>query len=164
MYDYYSLVFTIRISEYLDGGGRATGDKTRHPPTTDEIEPSRDGLRAEWSEGVNEISIYISGSKTDWLNQSMVRSHNLIPSSEPDARLCPVRGLTMFWEIRPPEFRRNTDAVFSSWKSGKPIKADRAVAMLSLAVLKQGFNHTAFSLHSHERRGRDGIIPGYRKY
>ena len=51
--------FMLGMSEYIDGGGRASGDKTRHPLTTDEIEPLRGGLRAEWSEGVNEISIYI---------------------------------------------------------------------------------------------------------
>ena len=149
--------FMLRMSEYLDRGAKTAGDNTRRPLTTDEIEPLRDGRRAVWSAGVNEISIYISGSKTDWLNQGMVRSHNLIPSSEPNSHLCPARCLIRLWELAPAKFRRNTAAVLPSWKSGTPIKPDRVVALLRSAVFKQGFNPTAFSLHSLRAGGATAL-------
>ena len=114
---------------------------------SDEIEPLINGVRAEWPEGVNAVSIYISGSKTDWLNQCVIRSHNLIPSTVPNSHLRPVRSLAKQWEIRPDKFLRNNEMIFAHWKSGKPVKLDRVVSLLRMAVFEQGLNQAAFPLH-----------------
>ena len=150
--------FMLRMSEYVDKGpADRYGKYGRHPLRMNEIEPLSGGKRTLWSSEVDEISIYISGSKTDWLNQGTVRSHNRIPANEPNAHLCPVRSLVRLWELAPSKFQRNTDRVFATWRSGKPIKADRFVAMLRMAVFKQGMNPSAFSLHSLRAGGATAL-------
>ena len=150
--------FMLRMSEYLEKGpSDKYGRLGRRPLLMHEIEPLCGGKRVDWSGDVDEISIFISGSKTDWLNQGMVRSHNTTPLSEPNSHLCPVRGLVKLWELAPSKFQRNTDRAFATWRSGKPIQADRLVAVLRLAVFKQGLNPNAFSLHSLRAGGATAL-------
>ena len=152
--------FMLRMSEYLElptRGDASVEAKARRPLTMDEIEPMIDGKRCEWSEDVNEISIYISGSKTDWLNQGMVRSRNLIPDDVEHHHLCPVRGLIKLWKLRPSKFHRNSDCTFATWKSGKRIQQDRVVSLLRMAVFAQGLNPAAFSLHSLRAGGATAL-------
>ena len=150
--------FMLRMSEYVDKGpADRYGKYGRHPLRMGEIEPLVKGKRTAWSGEVDEISIYISGSKTDWLNQGMVRSHNQIPLTEPNSHLCPVRSLIKLWKLAPSKFQRNTDRVFAAWRSGKSIKADRIVALLRMAVFKQGMNPSAFSLHSLRAGGATAL-------
>ena len=118
----------------------------RHPHQTDEIEPLTDGIMSAWSGEINAIPIYIYGSKTDWLNQGMARSHNLIPEGVPNSRLFPARSLIKLWKISPAKFHRNNERVFASWRSGKSIKTDRVWALLRMAVFEHGLCPAAFSL------------------
>ena len=50
----------------------------RPPLLTDEIEPLKNGMMAEWAGAVNEIAIYHSPPKAGWLNERVVTSRNLI--------------------------------------------------------------------------------------
>ena len=122
------------------------------------IEPPTDGRRADCSENVDAISIYISGSITYWLNQCFIRSHNIAPVGEENPRLCPARGLVKLWGIAPDKCRRNTDRVCESWRPGKPIKPGRAVSLLWLALFGQGLGPSAFSSHPLREWGRRRYI------
>ena len=152
--------FMLRMGGYLEKAPQEhqSEDKaTRHPLRMDEIEPMVNGRRGDWSDDIDEIAIYISGSKTDWMNQGMVRSHNIIPRDVPNSHLCPVRGLKSLWVISPSKFQRGNDRVFASRKSGRPIKPDRVVALLRMAVFEQGMCPTAFSLHSLRSGGATAL-------
>ena len=128
----------------IDTGGRPI----RRPLLMGEIEPLIDCKRYEWPGDVSGIPSYTPGSKTDWLNQGVVRSRNLIPLAESNSLLFPVRGLVRLWGLSPSEFHRKTDRACAAWRSGKAIKPDWAVSLLRLAVFKKGLNQSAFSLHS----------------
>ena len=78
----------------------------RHPLQMNEIEPVIQGKRAEWSDDIDEIAIYISGSKTDWLSQGMVRSHHKIPENTNNHHLCSLRSLVNLREVRPAKFQK----------------------------------------------------------
>ena len=87
----------------------------------------------------------------------MVRSRNMIPSDVENSHLCPVRGLKRLWKLPPSKFHRNNDRVFAPWKSGRPIKPDRIVALLRAAVFEQDMWHNAFSLHSLRAGGATAL-------
>ena len=87
----------------------------------------------------------------------MVRSHNKLPLEASKSHLCPVRNLVKLWKVCPVKFQRNTDRVFASWRSGKPIKPDRALAVLRAAVFEQGMSPSAFSLHSLRAGGATAL-------
>ena len=152
--------FMLRMGEYLEktpSESKRRDYPQRHPLQMNEIEPLCQGKKVDWSLDVDEIAIYISGSKTDWLNQGMVRSHNSIPPGATNDHLCPVKGLKRLWEICPAKFHRNNDRIFASWKSGRPIKPDSILATLRLAVFEQGMNPSAFSLHSLRAGGATAL-------
>ena len=154
--------FMLRMGGYLEKAPKeqkAQEYLRRHPLQMNEIEPLVNGKKADWSQDVGEISIYISGSKTDWINHGMVRSHNQIPVGTTNDHLRPVKGLKRLWEINPAKFQRSNGRIYASWKSDRPIKPDRILAMLSMALFEQGMNPSAFSLHSL-RAG--GATPLYR--
>ena len=123
----------------------------------DEIEPMRNGKRVERPGDIGEIAIYNSGPKTDWLNQGMVRSHNIIPQGTKNAHLFPVRGLMKMRKLCPAKFHRNNDRVFASWRSGRAIRPGRALSLLRMAVFDQGMNPTSFSLHSLRAGGATAL-------
>ena len=130
---------------------------TRNPLLMGEIEPLCDGIRVEWSEDVNEISIYISGSKTDWANQGMVRSHNRIPEGIENAHVCPLRSLTKLWELSPSKSQWNTVRVFATWRPGQAIKPDRVASLLRMAVFAKGLYPSAVSLHALRAGGATAL-------
>ena len=149
--------FMLRMGGYLEKRTRDDQNNeydARHPLQTDVIEPTINGMRSYWSDDVDEIAIYISGSKTDWLNQGMVRSHNLIPEGAENSKLSPVRSLAKLWKLCPAKFERNNERVFASWRSGKPIKPDIVLSLLRMAIFEQGMCPNAFSLHSLRAGGR----------
>ena len=150
----------LRMGGYLETTtqkGPQGGKASRRPLQTEEIEPLKDGKCTEWHEDVNGIFIYISGSKTDWLNQGMARSHNLIPEGVGDSHLCPLRILIKICEISPPKFQRNADRTFATWRSGKSIKPDMVVSMLRMAAFEQCLCPSAFSLHSMRAGGATAL-------
>ena len=53
----------------------------------------------------------------------------------------------------PGEVAQNADRTCETWMSGKPIKADRAVAVLRMAGFQQGLNRDAFSMRSMRAGG-----------
>ena len=148
--------FAMRMSEYLGKSTQNEHNKdnnARHPILADAIEPLIDGRRAEWPDDIGEISICLSGSATDRLNQCAARPRNLIPTSVPNSNLWPVRRLAKLWKICPPKFQMNREREFATWRSGTPIKPGRVVALLRMAVSEQGLNPAAFSPHSMRSGG-----------
>ena len=129
-----------------------------------EIEPMANGSRAEWSGEVGGISIYISGSQTDWLNQGMARPRNIIPGDECNSHLRPSLGMEELWRFRPAKFLRGEEMVFVSWMPGKPVKPDRVVSLLRMAVFQQGLNPSRgiFVTFTSIGWGRR-VVPGYRQ-
>ena len=84
----------------------------------------------------------------------MVRSRNIIPEGVPNSHICAVRSLIKLWKICPAKFHRDDERVLDSWRSGKPINPDRALALLRMAVSEQGMRPASFSLHSLRAGGR----------
>ena len=132
-----------------EGAKRDEGsvDKARRPLNMCEIEPLPNGPRCEWSYEVDEISIYISGSETDYANRRMGRPHNVIPKNETNSILFPIIGLRRLWQLPPAKFRKYTDRAFATWFSGRPISSDRVAGVLRSDVFQQGISPRAFSLH-----------------
>ena len=152
--------FMLRMSEYLETGNQKSQcdeKRQRHPLLMSDIEPLIGGKKCEWSERVEEISIHISGSKTDYLNQGMIRSIGAIPVNEPNSHLCPVRALIRLWNIRPSKFYKNIDRTFATWSSGQPMRTEHLVSVLRMAVFSQGLNPNAFSLHSLRAGGATAL-------
>ena len=119
--------------------------------------------RSERSGAVGDISIYISGPKTGWLNQGMARSHKIIPECEPNSHLRPpIMGLAKLWAISPAKFLREYSAL-ATWMSGMPIRPDRVVALLRMAVSRHGMRPTA-NPYIPSGRGRDRPVQGNGEY
>ena len=123
-------------------------NEIRHPLLKGEIDPFSGGRRSGWVGRSAEISICIAGAKTDCLNRGTISSRNMIPDGGKNTHLCPVRHLVKLWKICPPKCHMDGVWVSESWMSGKPIKPDRAVSLLGVAVSQQCLHPSAFSIHS----------------
>ena len=146
--------FMLRMSEYV-----VTGKETqeRHPLHMGDIEPLCDGVRCEWGPHVNGVSIFISGSKTDWLNQGATRSHSKVEPGSPNSHLCVVTALLGLFDAYPAKFRKARDAPFTTWRSGEAIPASNITAILRAAAFKQGQKSEAYSLHSLRAGGATAL-------
>ena len=131
--------------------------KEEHPLLMRDIAPLFMGVRTHWGEHVGEVSIYISGSKTDWLNQGCVRLHPIIPLGSTNADLRAARALVKLHATYPCKFHMWVEKVFPSWRAGSAIQGRALTALLRSAVFKRGLNPGAYSLHSL-RAGGESII------
>ena len=131
----------MRMSEYLVAG-REGGD--RHPFHTNDIEPMMDGVRREWGPRVNGVCIYISGSRTDWLNQGPTRSHRKVGEDSPDKYLCAAAAVLALFGAYPAKFQNSRGAPFATWCNCVAIPANHATSILRAAALKQGHDSSAY--------------------
>ena len=148
--------FMLRMGEYLTTNSRNCNSE-RRPISTSDIEPRCRGEPTEWGPHVDEVSVFISGSKTDWLNQGCIRSHSKIESGSPNVELCVVRALIGVFKAFPAKLRKHKDLPFATWKNGSPIPSTHVAATLRAAVFKNGNNPQAFSLHSLRAGGATAL-------
>ena len=127
--------FVLRMSEYV-----VTGKETRqrHPIHTEDIEPWRDGARCTWGPEVNGVSIFISGSKTDWLNQGPTRPHRKVDPGAPNSHFCIATALQGLQEVYPAKFPKARDQPFAAWRNGNPIPGSYITASLRAAAFSHG--------------------------
>lgn len=95
--------FMLRTGELFDNNdlNRPAG---RHPILLSDIDPLCQGNLTHWGPHVDEVTIRISGSKTDWLNQGCVRSHTRVKSSANNRHICVVAALVDLFAIYPAKF------------------------------------------------------------
>ena len=74
-----------------------------------DIEPLAEGVRGEWGSKVSGVSIFISGSKTDWLNEWATRSHSAAGAESPDKHLRLVSAMVGIHEVYPAKFATKTN-------------------------------------------------------
>ena len=146
--------FMLRMSEYVVTGKETT---QRHPLHTQDIEPLHDGVRCEWGPEVNGVSIFISGSKTDWLNQGATRSHSKVGPGSPNSHLCIVSALQGLFDVYPAKFTKAKDQPFTTWRNGQPIPGTYITATLRAAAFSQGNRTESYSLHSLRAGGATAL-------
>ena len=83
--------FMLRMSEFLVTNSKHT-PPGRHPILMEDVQPLCQGSPTVWGDHVDEISVHISGSKTDWTNQGCVRSHTMVSQESPNSDICVVRA------------------------------------------------------------------------
>ena len=149
--------FMLRMSEFLvnDDKNKPAG---RHPLHVEDIEPLCQGTSTTWGDHVDEISIRISGSKTDWLNQGCVRSHTQVKRGAPNDDICVVSALKLLRKEFPAKFSKRRDVPFATWRDGAAIKPAAVTAILRAAVKQAGDeNPMEFSLHSLRAGGATAL-------
>ena len=144
----------MRMSEYLVTG-KETG--ARHPLHTADIEPLYDGVKTEWGQHVNGVSIFISGSKTDWLNEGATRSHSRVDENSPNKHICVVRALVALHSAFPAKFANKRDTPFACWRNGGAIPAPHVASIIRASIFKQGRASDSYSLHSLRAGGATAL-------
>ena len=112
--------FLLRMSEFLATNSNFT-PSDRHPLHMGDIQPLRKGSPTHWGGHVGEISVHISGSKTDWLNQGCARSHTLVGDLEPNSDICVVRAFIAMFKEPQAKFGNSGDAPLATWRISAPI-------------------------------------------
>ena len=148
--------FMLRMSEFLATKSKHAPEG-RHPLYMEDIHPLCDGKPTQWGAHVGEISIHISGSKTDWVNQGCVRSHTKVDPESPNADVCVVRAFIDLCNEFPAKFSKRTDAPVASWRNGDTIPADAVTALLRAAASANGNCPGAYSLHSLRSGGATAL-------
>ena len=120
-----------------------------------------EGVITHWGPHVDEVMVYISGSKTDWLNQGCVRSHSRVDINSPNSDICIVRALTELHALYPAKFEKGKDNCFPTWRNGEGIQPTQVTALLRAAVASGGHNPASYSLHSLRAAGGDRIVQSY---
>ena len=103
-----------RISEILVTTTKNMSEE-RHPLRMREIEPLSKGAMAHFGRHVDEISIHISASKTDWANLVRSRPRTVIPAGAKNSYLCPAWALVELQEKRPVKFAIGIWNTFATW-------------------------------------------------
>ena len=129
----------------------------RHPIYMSDIEPLRDGVRCAWGGGRKRASLFISGSKTDWLNQGATRSHRKLDPEAPNKHLCVVSALQGLYQAYPDKFRMARDTPFATWRNGNNIPGQFIAATLRTAAFKHGYKAESYSLHSLRAGGATSL-------
>ena len=107
---------------------------------------------------MDEVSIHIAGSKTDWVNQGCVRSHTQAKQGAPNDDICAVRARKLLHKEFPAKFSKRGDVPFATWRNGTDIKPADVTAILRAAVTKEGNDNTGlFSLHSLRSGGATAL-------
>ena len=153
--------FMLRMSEFLTTNNKNMS-ADRHPIYMRDIEPRYQGQAAHWGPRVDEISLFISGSKTDWLNAGCIRPHTKIPEGQPNCELCVVRALCELHVVYPNKFALATGSPFAAWKGGGAITGGHITALLRSAVFRKGANPGAYSLHSLRAGGATALYQATR--
>ena len=142
-----SWFFMLRMGEMFDNNDK-TRPEGRHPLLMSDIDPLCKGNLTHWGDHVGEITIHISGSKTDWLNQGCVRSHTRVNSESPNRNICVAKALVDLFDLYPAKFAKNRDDGFATWRTGEGIPPATANALLRSSVAKNEHNPLAYALHS----------------
>ena len=87
-------------------------------------------------EHVDEITIQISGSKTDWLNRGCVRPHARVSDDWSNADICVARALIGLHSSYPVKFTKSRDAVFATWRIGDSIQPTQLTALIRSDVAR----------------------------
>ena len=148
--------FMLRMSEFLVTNSSRTPEG-RHPIFMEDAQPLHLGSPTHWGNHVGEISVHISGSKTDWLNQGCVRSHTRVKHDSPNADICAVQAYVDLFNEYPAKFTKNVDKPVSYWKNGSPIPAESVTALLRAAASHNGNSPTAYSPHSLRAGGASAL-------
>ena len=148
--------FMLHMSEFLYTKNKNMS-ADRHPLYMRDIEPRCVGQATHWGPHVDEVSVHIAGSKTDWLNAGCIRSHTRVPLTEPNSDLCVVRALCKLYEAYPQKFRTSREKPFATWKSGGHVTSGHLTALLRAAVYRRGSNPGAYSLHSLRAGGATAL-------
>ena len=149
--------FMLRMSEFLVTNSKHT-PPGRHPIYMEDVQPLCNGSPTHWGNHVDEISIHISGSKTDWLNQGCVRSHTRVSSDSPNADICVVQAYVDLFNEHPVKFTKYTDRPVASWRNGDSIPQEAVTALLRAAASANGNSPAAYSLHSLRSGGHQQCI------
>ena len=147
--------FMLRMSEFTDNRGPLPPEG-RHPILISDIDPLCKGELAKWGDRVDEITIHISGSKNDWLNQGCVRSHAKVSGDSPNSEIFAARALIELRKCYPAKFN-NRDAVLATWRNGGNINQPHITALLRAAVSKNGSDPAKYSLHSLRAGGATAL-------
>ena len=105
------MFFMLRASEFLDAKNPLT-PAGRRPILVPDIDLLRGGKLAHRGPRVGEVTLRISGSKTDWPNQGCVMSHTKVSLGAPNADICVVRALAELFARYPAKFSKNRDSIF----------------------------------------------------
>ena len=119
--------FILRMGEFLVTKSKFP-PQGRHPIHMDDVQPLCKGAPTSWGERVGEISVRISGSKTDWVNQGCVRSHTRVSPTSPNADICVARAFVMMLREFPAKFRKRADQPLATWRNATPIPAEPVAA------------------------------------
>ena len=122
-----------------------------------DIEPLPHGLKTHWDAHVGEISIRISGPKTDWVRQGCARSHTVVPLAPSNSDICVVRALIELHERFPPKLAIGLKNAFDTRMGGSPSAGAHSASLLRSAVFENGPDPGAFSLHSLRSGGATAI-------
>ena len=148
--------FMLRMGEFLTTNSKHA-PPGRHPLHMEDVQPLCGGKPTQWGAHVDEISIHISGSKTDWMNQGCVRSHTRVSPESPNADICVVQAFIMLFGEFPAKFGKRTDLPIASWRDGSAIPAEAVTALLRAAAAKSGNSPSAYSLHSLRSGGETAL-------
>ena len=95
-------------------------------------------------QGVNGVSIFISGSTTDWLNQGDARSHSKVGPNPSNSHLCIATALLGLHEAYPSKCHKRRDTPFATWRNGENIPASYVTATLRDSAFKQGYKAESY--------------------
>ena len=146
--------FMPRMGEYLLTGKE---DSNRHPLHMSDVEPLKGGVRREWGPDVNGVSIYISGPKTDWLNQGSARPRSKVDEDSPNKNLCVVTAMVGLFGAYPAKLQKSRDSPFATWRNGEAIPANHVTSILRAADFQQGQDSSAYPLHSLRAGGATAL-------
>ena len=111
----------------------------------------------EWGPSANGVSIYISGSKTDGLNQGPARPHRKVDDNSPNPHLCVATALLKLREAYPSKFHNARDSPFATCRNGEAMPSNYATSILRAAAFKQGRDSPSYSLHSLRAGGATAV-------
>ena len=148
--------FMLRMSEFLVTNSKHA-PPGRHPLHMDDVQPLCEGRPTHWGAHVDEISVHISGSKTDRMNQGCVRSHTRVGPESPNADICVVSAFVMLFSEFPAKFSKRTHTPIATWRNGMAIPAEEVTALLRAAAASSGNSPGAYSLHSLRSGGATAL-------
>ena len=150
----------LRKSEYLITDPAAnqffTADK-RRPLCNGDILPRWKGEYTDWDSPVDEVVVFLKGSKTDWLNEGTTRNHSALTESHPNAMLCMVRALKNVRRLRPAKLADKDLSPFCCWANGGPIPDTSITTVLREGAVALGIPAERIAPHSLRAGGATAL-------
>ena len=149
--------FMLRVGEFLSTNSKHA-PPGRHPLHMEDIQPLCGGKPTAWGKHIDEVSVHISGSKTDWANHGVCKiTHTRAPPGSPNDDICVVQAFVEMFEVFPAKFSKRTDRPVATWRDGSDIPPDAVKALLRAAAAESGNSPNAYSIHSLRSGGATAL-------